>query len=63
MNPAAPHHAPAPKLEYVKLPGTKGSVMIKAVETAKKRYFCLSFKKADSLSSSTFVKLPRHSLW
>lgn len=29
--------APAPKLEYVKLPGTKGSVMIKAVETAKKR--------------------------
>lgn len=31
------HHVPAPKLEYVKLPGTKGSVMIKAVETAKKR--------------------------
>lgn len=29
--------APAPKLEYVKLPGTKGAVMIKAVETAKKR--------------------------
>lgn len=28
---------PAPKLEYVKLPGTKGAVMIKAVETAKKR--------------------------
>ncbi len=28
---------PAPKLEYVKLPGTKGSVMVKAVETAKKR--------------------------
>ena len=28
---------PAPKLEYVKLPGTKGTVMIKAVETAKKR--------------------------
>lgn len=27
----------APKLEYVKLPGTKGSIMIKAVETAKKR--------------------------
>lgn len=26
-----------PKLEYVKLPGTKGSIMIKAVETAKKR--------------------------
>lgn len=30
--------APAPKLEYVKLPGTKGSVMVKSVETAKKRY-------------------------
>jgi hypothetical protein len=30
--------APAPKLEYVKLPGTKGSVMVKAVETAKKRF-------------------------
>lgn len=29
---------PPPKLEYVKLPGTKGSIMIKAVETAKKRY-------------------------
>lgn len=29
--------APAPKLEYVKLPGTKGSIMVKAVETAKKR--------------------------
>ncbi len=28
---------PAPKLEYVKLPGTKGSILIKAVETAKKR--------------------------
>jgi len=30
-------HAPPPKLEYVKLPGTKGAVLIKAVETAKKR--------------------------
>ena len=33
-----PPHAPAPKLEYVKLPGTKGAVAVKAVETAKKRY-------------------------
>jgi len=32
-----PPHAPPPKLEYVKLPGTKGSLMIKAVETNKKR--------------------------
>jgi hypothetical protein len=30
-------YTPPPKLEYVKLPGTKGSVAIKAVETAKKR--------------------------
>lgn len=30
-------HAPPPKLEYVKLPGTKGALMVKAVETAKKR--------------------------
>ncbi len=27
----------APKLEYIKLPGTKGAIMIKAVETSKKR--------------------------
>lgn len=33
-----PPLAPPPKLEYVKLPGTKGAVMIKAVETARKRY-------------------------
>ena len=32
-----PTNAPPPKLEYVKLPGTKGAVLIKAVETAKKR--------------------------
>lgn len=30
-------HAPPPKLEYVKLPGTKGALAVKAVETAKKR--------------------------
>lgn len=30
--------SPPPKLEYVKLPGTKGSILIKAVETQKKRY-------------------------
>ncbi|KAG6836818.1 hypothetical protein H0H93_002840 [Arthromyces matolae] len=34
--PVAPQ-APPPKLEYVKLPGTKGALMIKAVETVKKR--------------------------
>lgn len=32
---------PPPKLEYVKLPGTKGAILIKAVETAKKR--CIYF--------------------
>jgi len=36
MAPAQAHAQP-PKLEYVKLPGTKGAVLIKAVETAKKR--------------------------
>jgi hypothetical protein len=35
--PGAPQ-APPPKLEYVKLPGTKGALMVKAVETAKKRH-------------------------
>ena len=29
--------APAPKLAYIKLPGTKGAIMVKAVETARKR--------------------------
>ena len=33
---AAPNFPP-PKLEYVKLPGTKGALMVKAVETQKKR--------------------------
>lgn len=32
-----PPAAPAPKLEYIKLPGTKGAIMVKAVETARKR--------------------------
>ncbi|THH20012.1 hypothetical protein EW146_g1277 [Bondarzewia mesenterica] len=34
-------HAPAPKLEYVKLPGTKCSLMIKAVETNKKSFLAI----------------------
>ncbi|KIK81031.1 hypothetical protein PAXRUDRAFT_833143 [Paxillus rubicundulus Ve08.2h10] len=33
--------APSPKLEYVKLPGTKGSLMIKAVETPKKSFLAI----------------------
>ncbi|KAH8997541.1 hypothetical protein EDB92DRAFT_2052448 [Lactarius akahatsu] len=36
-----PPHAPPPKLEYVKLPGTKGSLMIKAVETNKKSFLAI----------------------
>ncbi|TBU64939.1 hypothetical protein BD310DRAFT_838557 [Dichomitus squalens] len=36
-----PPHAPAPKLEYVKLPGTKGAVAVKAVETAKKSFLAI----------------------
>ncbi|KAH7883729.1 hypothetical protein F5I97DRAFT_1813476 [Phlebopus sp. FC_14] len=34
-------HAPPPKLEYVKLPGTKGALMIKAVETQKKSFLAI----------------------
>ncbi|KAG9128450.1 hypothetical protein FRC07_011207 [Ceratobasidium sp. 392] len=33
--------AAAPKLEYIKLPGTKGALMIKAVETAKKSFLAI----------------------
>ncbi|KAF8559225.1 hypothetical protein OG21DRAFT_1503131 [Imleria badia] len=33
--------APPPKLEYVKLPGTKGSLLIKAVETQKKSFLAI----------------------
>ncbi|KAJ3507516.1 hypothetical protein NMY22_g16904 [Coprinellus aureogranulatus] len=33
--------APPPKLEYVKLPGTKNAIMIKAVETAKKSFLAI----------------------
>jgi hypothetical protein len=35
-------HMPPPKLEYVKLPGTKGALTIKSVETAKKRCVLLT---------------------
>lgn len=35
--PGQPVHAPPPKMEYVKLPGTQKALMIKAVETTKKR--------------------------
>ncbi|KAJ7655016.1 hypothetical protein DFH06DRAFT_487928 [Mycena polygramma] len=34
-------HMPPPKLEYVKLPGTKGSLTIKSVETAKKSFLAI----------------------
>nr|GAT47858.1 predicted protein [Mycena chlorophos] len=34
-------HMPPPKLEYVKLPGTKGALTIKAVETAKKSFLAI----------------------
>ncbi|KAG5726109.1 GYF domain-containing protein mpd2 [Termitomyces sp. T112] len=38
--PIAPQ-APPPKLDYVKLPGTKGALMVKAVETAKKSFLAI----------------------
>ncbi|KAF5356044.1 hypothetical protein D9756_003901 [Leucocoprinus leucothites] len=39
--PPPPPLAPPPKLEYVKLPGTKGALMIKAVETQKKSFLAI----------------------
>ncbi|KDR85145.1 hypothetical protein GALMADRAFT_131877 [Galerina marginata CBS 339.88] len=35
------NQAPPPKLEYVKLPGTKGAILVKAVETAKKSFLAI----------------------
>lgn len=40
QSPGTPH-TPPPKLEYVKLPGTKGALMIKAVETQKKSFLAI----------------------
>lgn len=51
--------APPPKLEYVKLPGTKGSLLIKAVETQRKRYG----ECAVSHSLLTLWQFPSHPLW
>ena len=50
-------YAPAPKLEYVKLPGTKGSLMIKAVETSRKRQVEHLLIHATSLTSMTASSL------
>ncbi|PPQ67350.1 hypothetical protein CVT24_011533 [Panaeolus cyanescens] len=33
--------SPPPKLEYVKLPGTKGALLVKAVETARKSFLAI----------------------
>ncbi|OCH96522.1 hypothetical protein OBBRIDRAFT_765335 [Obba rivulosa] len=41
MTAPIPPHAPAPKLEYWKLPGTKGAVLVKAVETSKKSFLAI----------------------
>ncbi|KZT06845.1 uncharacterized protein LAESUDRAFT_759018 [Laetiporus sulphureus 93-53] len=38
---APPTPVPPPKLEYAKLPGTKGAVLVKAVETAKKSFLAI----------------------
>lgn len=52
-----PPQVPAPKLEYVKLPGTKGSIMIKAVETSKKRQVQSPSPCTDFLDTKTIVFL------
>ena len=47
-----------PKLEYVKLPGTKGAILIKAVETAKKRYFFrIQMSRINGIFSSSFLAI------
>lgn len=55
-------HMPPPKLEYVKLPGTKSSLMIKAVETARKR---CAFQEilSNGLSYVPFYQFSCNSLW
>lgn len=45
-----PTQSPPPKLEYVKLPGTKGALVVKAVETAKKRYVFVMSRSANGKS-------------
>ena len=50
-----PPQVPAPKLEYVKLPGTKGSIMIKAVETGRKRQVHSSSRSTDFLDTKMIV--------
>ncbi|KAF8140119.1 hypothetical protein EV363DRAFT_1444547 [Boletus edulis] len=41
VQPPPTPQAPPPKLEYVKLPGTKGSLLIKAVETQRKSFLAI----------------------
>lgn len=57
VHPMPTPQVPPPKLEYVKLPGTKGSLLIKAVETQKKRYgecYCKSFPPDFMVASWLF---------
>ena len=48
---------PPPKLDYVKLPGTKGSLLIKAVETPKKRCVLRALQESGCLSVSWTASL------
>ncbi|KAE9387927.1 hypothetical protein BT96DRAFT_1004654 [Gymnopus androsaceus JB14] len=52
-------HAPPPKLEYVKLPGTKGSLMIKAVETAKKNFLAILYGENGEKSNFSLEPIAR----
>ncbi|TFK41007.1 hypothetical protein BDQ12DRAFT_733353 [Crucibulum laeve] len=52
--------SPPPKLEYVKLPGTKGALIVKAVETAKKRFvqhIILTFPTSTDLPYPSFLAI------
>lgn len=56
QTPGTPHASP-PKLEYVKLPDTKGALMIKAVETQKKRFVHCSWFIRSSQSLYSFLAI------
>lgn len=60
--PPMPPQTPAPKLDYVKLPGTKGALMLKAVETPKKR-FVFSFNQKPSAHNPQLPCYPMRRQW
>ena len=56
MNTMAPA-TPAPKSEYIKLPGTKGPIMVKAVETARSGKTRFPEKRGRRHLSASFLAI------